>query len=122
MQNLEFYFFFFYSNSEGCWFESSHSKTIKLCLHKYEIFPPLFSSKGLCTCPTNVTIVKSTILRKEDYRLCRSVQYIVILWLRLSNLAVKEQNSSVTTKTLLSLLKSKKITTIFYILKWSTIL
>ena len=60
-----FYVFLFLFKSEGCWFESRHSKTIKFCLHKYEIFPPLFSSKGLCTCRTMVKVTKKYSTQKR---------------------------------------------------------
>ena len=70
--------FLFYSKSEGCWFESKHSKTLKLCLHKYEIFPPLFSSKGLHTCRTMVKVTEKYSTQKR--RLGFAALYIVTLW------------------------------------------
>ena len=69
--------FLLYSKSEGCWFESRHSKAIKFCLHKYEIFPPLFSSKGLRTCPTTVKVTKKYSTQKR--RLGFAALYIVTL-------------------------------------------
>ena len=78
--------FFLYSKSEGCWFESRHSKDIKFCLHKYEIFPPLFSSKGLRTCPTTVKVTKKYSTQKR--RLGFATLYIVVtLWFRPTGLA-----------------------------------
>ena len=40
-----------------------NNKSVKFCLNKFEIFPPLFPIKGLRGCPTKV---KSTILRKDE--------------------------------------------------------
>ena len=75
----EFYFSFFYSKSQGCWFESRHSKAIKFCLHEYEIFPHLFSSKDLRTCPTMVKVTTKYSTQKR--RLGFAALYIVTLCL-----------------------------------------
>ena len=43
-----FYFFFFISNMKDVGSNLENNKSIKFCLHKFEIFPPLFPIKGLC--------------------------------------------------------------------------
>ena len=66
--------FLLYSKSEGCWFGSRHSKAIKFRLQKYEIFPPLFSSKGLRTCmPHHGKSHYKVLYSEKSTRLCRSV-------------------------------------------------
>ena len=74
-----FYIFFFIPNLKDVGSNpDTVSKTLKLCLHKYEIFPPLFSSKGLRTCRTMVKVTEKYSTQKR--RLGFAALYIVTLW------------------------------------------
>ena len=75
-----FYIFFFIPNLKDVGSNpDTVSKTLKLCLHKYEIFPPLFSSKGLRTCRTMVKVTEKYSTQKR--RLGFAALYIVTLCL-----------------------------------------